>query len=154
MQTVPVLHCWARLAHLNISTSSILILDNPTQPWDCVRLQDFGFCRQVGQGRCKALRPSCTASVAAESLNPLPCFSSPHCSCHQVCSAGGFNCNSVDYVSQTVKPAGVCSSFGAPEHVRSVYLLRQGGQNDAAILINGPAADMWSLGVVFYIMVS
>lgn len=60
----------------------------------------------------------------------------------------------IDYYVRSVKPAGVCSSFGSPEHVRAVWLLRQGKQDDSDSLINGPAADMWSLGVVLYTMVS
>lgn len=50
MQTVSGLHYWAQLAHLNISTSSILQLRDQTQPWERVQLQDFGFCRQLKGG--------------------------------------------------------------------------------------------------------
>lgn len=60
----------------------------------------------------------------------------------------------VDYAVCNVKPESVSCTFGAPEQVRSVYQQRQGADGDKAVMMNGPAADMWSVGMVAYVMVS
>ena len=49
---------------------------------------------------------------------------------------------------------GVCCNYGAPEHLRSVQLQRMGMHDHEDAKINGPSADMWSLGAVMYELVS
>lgn len=44
--------------------------------------------------------------------------------------------------------------WGAPEHVQSTLLLQQGVPQQDVNKIDGPAADMWSVGVVAYNLVS
>ena len=60
----------------------------------------------------------------------------------------------INYQAKSVLPTGVCCVYGAPEHLRSVQLQRQGERDREGALINGPAADMWSFGAVVYEMVS
>ena len=51
LQTVVAVHSKSQLAHLNISTSSVVILYNQDKAWDQLRLIQFGFCQDSKVGR-------------------------------------------------------------------------------------------------------
>ena len=50
LQTVCGFHSDARMAHLNISTECVAMLNDPVQPWDHIRLLGFGFSKKIKKG--------------------------------------------------------------------------------------------------------
>ena len=70
------------------------------------------------------------------------------------CSTDNQAIFTINHHARSVLPTGVCVAYGAPEHLRSVQLQRQGRWEHEEALINGPAADMWSFGAVVYEMVT
>lgn len=152
LQTMGGLHYKANLAHMNIHPGPITVLDH-AEACKHINLKDFGFARELPPGTQDHLLIAANGvgmKVFVVVLNPTNAQQGP-----MVCSsAGSASTGWIDYNACTFKPAGVCSAFAAPEHVYAVWLLCQGKQDDNATLISGPAADMWSLGVVMYVWVS
>ena len=50
VQTVHLLHTDCTLAHLDITSSNIMLRHDDYQPWDQLRLVDFGFAQRCNPG--------------------------------------------------------------------------------------------------------
>lgn len=53
-----------------------------------------------------------------------------------------------------VRPAGATTTYASPEQLRSLQAQFEGHEDHEDILINGPASDTFSLGVVLYEMLT
>jgi len=51
VQTVHLLHTDSNMAHLDITSSNIMLRDDDYQAWDDLRLVDFGFAQKYNKGR-------------------------------------------------------------------------------------------------------
>ena len=51
MQTLYELHCGCGLCHLDLSPSNIMLLWDTSDPWDSIRLIDFGFASKFNIGK-------------------------------------------------------------------------------------------------------
>ena len=70
-----------------------------------------------------------------------------------VCRLYAGNSPTIDYCKRTMQPQRVNTAYGAPEHVASVALQRK-FKSHKGILINGPAADIYPVGVIMFELVS
>ncbi len=60
-------------------------------------------------------------------------------------------CLSADVTVLDVNPQGATPAYAAPELLRSLQLHCQGaGPADPGLLINGPSADWWAVGIVLF----
>jgi len=60
-------------------------------------------------------------------------------------------CLSADVTVLDVNPQGATPAYAAPELLRSLQLQCQGaGPADPGLLINGPSADWWAVGIVLF----
>lgn len=50
LQTLDQLHHNAKLCHLNLSGNNIMVLDSSRDPWDALRLLDFGLAQKCHPG--------------------------------------------------------------------------------------------------------
>lgn len=74
-QTVGALHMKTEYAHLNITSNSILLLDQPKQAWDDIRLTDFEFaqCDQYS-GQCATMKLATSKRAVVQLLQSAgPC---------------------------------------------------------------------------------
>ena len=56
LQTVGMLHARTKYAHLNITNSSIVLLEQPKHAWDDIKLMNFDFAKQGELGtHCELL---------------------------------------------------------------------------------------------------
>jgi len=61
----------------------------------------------------------------------------------------------VDVCTRDVKPTGATTPYAPSELLRSLQRQREGaGDNEEFVMINGPAADIWSFGCVCYQMLT
>ena len=51
VQTVHLLHTDSNMAHLDITSSNIMLRNDDYQAWDDLRLVDFGFAQKCNKGR-------------------------------------------------------------------------------------------------------
>ena len=72
---------------------------------------------------------------------------------HGICRLYAGNSPRIDYCKRTMQPQRVNTAYGAPEHVASVALQRK-FKSHKGILINGPAADIYPIGVIMFELVS
>ncbi len=57
--------------------------------------------------------------------------------------------------TRDVKPTGATTPYAAPELLRSLQRQWEGAEdNDEFVMINGPAADIWSFAIVCYQMLT
>lgn len=75
------------------------------------------------------------------------------CDC-QALSAGEHH-SRVDVHIKDVVPTGATTAYAAPELLRSIQIQWMGAKDhEKGVMINGPAADMWSFGCVCYEMLT
>jgi len=55
MQTLSLLHHTTMTAHMDTSSAYIMLSLKSTQPWDTVRLIDFGFATPSSSGKSQLL---------------------------------------------------------------------------------------------------
>ena len=61
----------------------------------------------------------------------------------------------VNYSVKNVEPRGATTLYASPEHLRAVQLFLEGADpKHPDYRINGPAADLWSTGVMLYEMLT
>ena len=97
MQTVSGLHNKAWIAHLNISTQSIAMLRGAVQPWDNMKLLDFGYseCLDIGKHDSRGSKLSHRPNVFHFLPTPnslcctRPCWSSRLCMRNDICMLRG-----------------------------------------------------------------
>lgn len=147
-------HCVCRLLQACTPTQNWLISTSAPAPLRCSR-NSAPYGTTSGLSTLPSVRsflqvkPFCNAHLVAGPSNNSPCA---HIA--SVVADNDFDHRDACYTKRTVQPVGVCSNYGAPEQLRSVQLQRMGHFDHSEVMINGPAADMWAVGVVMYELVS
>ena len=64
VQTLWNLHCAGNLCHLDVSPENIMLRSNKSNPWDSLRLIDFGFASRFNPGKQHASLTCMLAAIA------------------------------------------------------------------------------------------
>ena len=132
MQTVHSLHTVAKLCHLDISSNNIMLRTDSCQPWDNLRLLDFGFSQKCTPGEFQLSTFDVVSAVSSGGVVTLT---------H----------DDADPLAKDVAPQGTTPAYAAPEVLRSIQLHQETAADEVEDAnINGPAADLYSTGVVLY----
>ncbi len=123
--------------------------------WDQLRLLDFGFAQCCSKGEFSCTHGWSLMTMMSESILPHAMFSARDCTklkSHHLCQAHSkILFLSADLTVLDVNPHGATPAYAAPELLRSLQLQCQGaGPAEPGLLINGPSADWWAVGIVLF----
>ncbi|DBA75903.1 TPA: hypothetical protein ACH3X2_008965 [Trebouxia sp. C0005] len=126
LDTLEHLHMRANVCHLDLTITNVMLQDDRSNGWDVLRLIDFGFAQKFNTGFAQIF-----LNFIKTDLGDGPYF---------------------DVRVKDVKPIGTTTPYAAPELL--CFIQRQWEDDEEGVMINGPAADIWSFGCVCYQMLT
>ena len=152
LQTLHFMHLGdGGIAHCDINNHNIMVKKSSSDPWDQIRLIDFGLASICPAGDANSfaqMEQPCTTICSFSNAFLMCAHDVDTCSTCSSYAEYGTD-ERMKYVLNT-NPYGCSIYFSPSEQLRSYQLFQEGYDTHPEMMINGPAADFWAAGVVLF----